>query len=257
MPHRCFITEGCGGLIDERWCTQHYAEILSGLPPGLTERELERPELLLHRDRKIDLYFAPVDHVDPGVKVLLVNLCPTRAQLHLALTVVTEHLRAGESVEQSLAAVNTMDSYATTTRANLISMADRIGLHSALGIDSCAALFDHRTDLVSAAYAISHAVFVRTQGRPGRNYSGAPPLTGHPLLAAFATQVLAAQLAMTPDALVLPLGNAATIATRVAGVDPDRVVDGFPHPSGANGHRLADFTDRQAAMRATVSRWFG
>jgi hypothetical protein len=43
----------------------------------------------------------------------------------------------------------------------------------------------------------------------------------------------------------------------MAGLAPRRVVDGFPHPSGANGHRLADFKDRQGAMRATVSRWIG
>jgi hypothetical protein len=256
VPHRCFITEGCGGLIDGRWCTEHYAETLSRLPPGLTGKEVERPELLLHRDRKIDLYFAPLDRVDPGATVLLVSLTPTRTELHLALTVVAERLRAGAGIDESLAAVDTLAGYATATRANLISMADGIGLHSALGVRSCASLFHERPELVSVTYAIAHAVFVRTPGRPGRNYSGAPPLPGHPLLSAFATQVLAANAAMAPEALVLPLGKAATLATRMAGLDPRRVVDGFPHPSGANGHRLADFRSRQAEMRATVAGWF-
>jgi hypothetical protein len=257
VPHTCFITKGCGGLIDERWCTEHYAETLAQLPPGLPEKDLERPELLLHRDKKIDVYFAPLDYVNSSAKVLLVGLSPTRAHLHLAVTVVADRLRAGASPDESLAAVNTMETFATSTRANLIRMADGIGLHSALGLRSCAALFDERTDLISATYAISHAVFVRSPGRLGRNYAGAPPLEGHPLLSAIATQVLAANAAMTPGALVVPLGNVATIATRMAGLAPDRVVDGFPHPSGANGHRLTDFKDRQGAMRATVSRWFG
>lgn len=256
MPHRCFISEGRGGLIDERWCTEHYAETLSRLPPELSGKEVERPELLLHRDRRIDLYFAPLDRVDPGATVLLVSLSPTRAELHLALTVVADRLRAGEDVDESLAAVDTLACCATATRTNLISMADGIGLHSALGIGSCAELFHERAELVSATYAIAHAVFVRSPGRPGRNYSGAPPLHGHPLLSAFATQVLAANAAMAPEALVVPLGNAAALATRMAGLDPRRVVDGFPHPSGANGHRLADFRAREAAMRTTVARWF-
>jgi len=256
VPHRCFITEGCGGLIDRNWCTGHYAQALMGLPSGLTAKEVERPELLLHRDRKIDLYFAPFDHVDPKAKLLLVSLSPTRAQLHLALTVVSQGLRGGSDIDQCLASVDIMASYATTTRANLISMAEGIDLHSALGLRSCRALFDGRPELLSATFAIPHAVFVRTPGRPGRNYSGAPPLHGHPLLSAFAVQVLAANAAMAPAALVIPMGNPALLATRMAGLDPRRVVEGFPHPSGANGHRLADFRARRAAMRATVRAWF-
>lgn len=257
MPHRCFITEGRGGLIDGRWCTEHYAEVLCRLPPGLAEKDLERPELLLHSDKKIDVYFAPLDHVAASAKVLLVGLSPSRAQMHTALTVVTEHLRAGEGPEESLAAVDITAGYAATTRANLVSMTDGIGLHSALGLESCATLFGRGSGLLSATHAIAHAVFVRTPGRPGRNYAGTPPLDRHPLLSAFATQVLAANARLAPDALVVPLGNAATVATRLAGLDPRRVVAGFPHPSGANGHRLADFTSRQVEMRATVSRWFG
>lgn len=257
MPHRCFITEGCGGLIDERWCTEHYAEVLRRLPPRLAEKDLERPELLLHRDKKIDVYFAPLDHVDADVKVLLVGLSPSRTQLHLALTVVADGLRAGVGPDECLAEVDLTECYAATTRANLVSMTDGIGLHTALGIDSCATLFEDGSDLLSTTHAISHAVFVRVPGRPGRNYAGTPPLERHPLLSAFATQVLAASARLAPDALLVPLGNAATAATRMAGLDPRRVVEGFPHPSGANGHRLADFTDRQDAMTATVSRWFG
>jgi hypothetical protein len=117
---------------------------------------------------------------------------------------------------------------------------------------SSARLFADRHDLVSTTSAICHAVFL-----DGRNYSGAPPVDRHPLLRAFARQVLDANLAMTPDALVIPLGQATRRAMALTGVDPRRVLSDFPHPSGANGHRVRQYARAREAMRQTVAAWFG
>lgn len=79
------------------------------------------------------------------------------------------------------------------------------------------------------------------------------------VLRAFARQVLAANLAMLPQALVIPLGTAAEDAVQVcvgSGVlSPARCLFGFPHPSGANGHRRRQFTERRDRLTEEVHRW--
>jgi hypothetical protein len=49
---RCFMSAAAGGLIDGRWCTAHYAETLTRLPANLSPCEVDRDDLLLHRDER-------------------------------------------------------------------------------------------------------------------------------------------------------------------------------------------------------------
>jgi len=77
------------------------------------------------------------------------------------------------------------------------------------------------------------------------------------VLTAFARQVLAAALAGAPDALVVPLGKAAGLGVRLAGADPARVLDGFPHPSGSNGHRVRQYGRERDRLAAAVRAWAG
>ena len=99
---------------------------------------------------------------------------------------------------------------------------------------------------------ICHAAFW-----DGENYNGQLPADRHPLLAAFAGQVLAANLAMLPEALVIPLGRQASRAVALAGAAPDRVLAESPHPSGANGHRQRPYDEGRDEITRIVARWFG
>jgi hypothetical protein len=250
--HRCFITVGAGGLIAPSWCTASFASTLRALPPVLAEDAVTRPELLLCADSRVSVYFVPLDVVQPAARVLLVGLTPGRYQMHRAVTTAADALRAGRSVDQALRAAKRAASFAGSMRTRLVAMLDGIGVHRGLALDSSARLFADRVDLVATTSAICHAVFV-----DGRNYAGMPRVDRHPLLRAFARQVLAANLAMIPDALVIPMGQATRRAVQLTGVDGGRVVWGFPHPSGANGHRVRQYAAARDAMARTVAAWFG
>lgn len=94
----------------------------------------------------------------------------------------------------------------------------------------------------------------------GENYRGAHPRPARsPLLTRFVHELLAAELALMPQALVLPFGKAVEGCLRLliaAGeLDGSRCLLGFPHPSGANGHRVAHFRRNQADLTAGVARW--
>ena len=247
--HQCFAQQAVGGLIDARWCSMAHLETLRG--PVASSNKLDWTELTIYSDDQIDIVFTPFDSANPNAKVVFVGLTPGLAQLQLALHETATALQAGASLDDALVRAKQVAAFAGAMRTNLITMLDGIGLPSALGITSCASLFAEDAALAGSTSAICHAVFVR-----GRNYSGAPSIDKHPVLAAAARQVLAANLTVAPDSLVVPLGRAAAKGVALSGVDSSRVLDGFPHPSGANGHRASHYEANRARMRHTVHAWF-
>ena len=132
-------------------------------------------------------------------------------------------------------------------RRNLVTMLDEIRLAEALGIASCDELFGSAHHLASHMSALAFPVFVN-----GRNYTGSN-ITRDPVFLALIRQVLVAQLIQAAQALIVPLGNAAADAIGLlideGVIDPARCLLGIPHPSGANGHRLAQF------QSAPVGAW--
>jgi len=102
--------------------------------------------------------------------------------------------------------------------------------------------------------AIDYPVFVN-----GHNYSGAsPPLTRHPVLRSPVRASLGTRVAMTPDALVIPLGKAVQDAVSLLAADgllnPGRSLTGFPHPSGSNGHRVRQYAANCEALAGQVAQ---
>ena len=138
-------------------------------------------------------------------------------------------------------------------RRNLVTMLDQIGLAETLDIATTDDLFGSAHSLASHMSALAFPVFIN-----GRNYTGSQ-ITRDPVFLALIRQVLAAQLLQAAQALVVPLGNAAADAVGLliaeGVIDPGRCLLGFPHPSGANGHRLAQFEARRVELATIVSRW--
>ena len=72
-------------------------------------------------------------------------------------------------------------------------------------------------------------------------------------------QVLVAELAMTPDAVIIPLGKTvSTILQREVArgaLQAERCLFEFPHPSGANGHRGRSYAENKTNLTARVAEW--
>ncbi len=246
-------------MISPDWCLATYAPIIHDLNLRHADSTVMR-KLRLHTERyrgkRIDVVFTPFDRVDARARVLLVGITPGLQQWRLAVAAAQSTLRAGASVRKALLSASDTGGFAGSMRHNLITMLDGIGVPEALGIDSTAAMFSGRRDLIDGTSAILHAVFV-----DGKNYTGhSPTFDRSRILTAFVEQVLAANLAMAPKALIVPLGQAASAAveraTDVAGIDTARVLEGFPHPSGANGGRVHQFAIRRRSLRRQVRIWW-
>ena len=153
-------------------------------------------------------------------------------------------------------AVKSTASFAGTMRDNLVAMLDGIGVPAALGVAESAELFGARRDLLHTTSALRYPVFTS-----GRNYNGQPSVLGHAVLRAGVETLLREALDAVPGALVLPLGKHAGLAVgrlvASGAVVAERCAFGFPHPSGANGHRASEFVSNRDDLKLAVRNWYG
>jgi hypothetical protein len=223
----------------------------------LTRHDLLVPEFLLHQDGALAVYYAPFDHVNERARVVVVGITPGWAQMEVSFRQARADLLAGRPLPEVAERAKYAASFAGSMRANLVAMLDGIGVPVALGIGSAAALFGAQRSLLHPTSVVRYPVLV---GGAAANYTGhAPRLLRHPLLCRYAFGPFADELRRTGDALVVPLGHAvseALAALRDAGVPPaERCLLGFPHPSGANGHRQREYAAARETLAQQVRSW--
>jgi hypothetical protein len=68
----------------------------------------------------------------------------------------------------------------------------------------------------------------------------------------FARDILALELESVPEAVIVPLGKSVEEVLAVLAAEgrirPGRWLSGFPHPSGANGHRVCLLNQNHASL---------
>jgi hypothetical protein len=187
-------------------------------------------------------------------EIVIVGLTPGYAQLQIANRIIREHPTL--SGQERATALRRQVAFAGSMRTNLVSMLDALGLPAHLSLTSSRELFEGASDRLHATSALRYPVFTRSGG----NYGGNAGIVREPLFREMLETLLAPTLAAMPRALIVPLGLAASAgvvyAVEWAGQDRSRVLVGFPHPSGANGHRKRQFAAGAEAMRAQLARWF-
>ena len=130
-------------------------------------------------------------------------------------------------------------------RNNLVNMLDHIGVHKLLGIDSCAQLFDTHRHLVHYTSALRYPVFV-----DGQNYSGSPAMLSRSSLRRQVETHLVEEIrVLSPQCLYVPLGpKVAEVFQHLQAkglLKAEQILDGLPHPSGANAERISYFLGRK------------
>jgi hypothetical protein len=223
----------------------------------LTRGDLLTPDFLLEQDGRLAIYYAPFDYVNPGARVALVGITPGFRQMEIALRESRDALRRGAPGAEIVARVKYQASFAGPIRKNLVGILDGIGLPQALGIATSALLYTERTDLLQTSAVVRHPVFVN-----GKDWTGhTPPVRANALLRRYLWEAMLPELRAVPDALLISLGKCASdaLAALVAAgaLDPARCLIGLPHPSGANGHRHAQFAAVRDDLAAQVAAWFG
>lgn len=196
--------------------------------------------LTLARDGRIEIVYAPFEHLVPTAQVVIVGITPGAQQAGNALAEARRRVLAGDDDVASLAAAKVHGSFSGAMRDGLVRMLDHVGLNQRLGIPTCARLWDSHAHLAHFTSALRYPVFL-----DGKNYNGNPSMTRTPLLRAMIEDHLAAEARTLPEALWIPCGGTAAEGVewlvRQGVLDPDRVCLGMPHPSPANAERVRYF----------------
>jgi hypothetical protein len=220
------------------------------------KRDLLREDFLLFSEDGLDVYYVPFHRMNCSARVALVGLTPGWAQMELAYRTAKKALADGLPDEDIFERVDLAGSFAGPMRANLVGMLDGIGLNRHLCIPSCATLFGDSSALGHFTSAISAPIFKNRE-----NYTGyGPSVLNLPNLIWFITQNLAWELKQLPSAVVIPLGKAAGEIVQFLNerhlIRPERCLIGFPHPSGANGHRRPLYECGRETWRRQLAEWF-
>ncbi len=233
-----------------------FLPILKALSEPALRQEIEGAQELRiashdHGGKRLDIAYAPFDHVNPEAQVVIVGITPGRQQMANALLECRRRLRSGATHEQALAAAKVHASFSGPMRANLVSMLDDIGVTRLLGLSTTAALWEDKSNLVHFTSALRYPVFV-----DGKNYSGSPSMLRVPFLRDRLETWLGEEMRRLPHALFVPLGPKvgealAYLAPRI-GIGQEQVLTGLPHPSGASGERIAYFLGRKPRERLSA-----
>jgi hypothetical protein len=210
--------------------------------------QVERPghipaAFLLDREGPLTVHYIPFETVNTAARVVLVGLTPGLTQWRSAVAAAQAKLAQGAHTEQTLKVAKMAGSFSGTLRPNLIKLLDSIGLQ----LSTCGDLFGQHAHLLHSTSLLRHPVF-----KDGTIYSGAPDPARSPFLRGQIERYFVPEARQLPDAIYVPLGPAvsAGLAWLVAqGVlRRDQVMDGLPHPSGANAERIAYFLGQKNAQ---------
>jgi hypothetical protein len=236
---------------------ERYANVIAALPvrDRFGKSDLLIPEFRLFRDNSLEIYYAPFDFANAKARVAIVGITPGWTQMEMAFRHTRLALKEGLSFSDGSQEAKKVASFAGAMRNNLVKMLNEIGLQKALGVESCVSLFGNATEFLHTTSAIRYPTFVR-----GRNYTGhSPEILSHPILVHFVEHVLAPELVSMPGALVIPLGKCVDTVlgslVKAGSLDAKACLLGFPHPSGANGHRRAEFEQGRDMLSETVGCW--
>ena len=206
--------------------------------PSLNER------LRIVKEGDIEVCYAPFEYINLMARIVIVGITPGRTQMLNAIRECHRQLDAGASESDALRAAKLTGAFSGAMRPNLIGMLDAIGLQRWAGISSCAELFGKSSHLAQTASVLRNPVFVA-----GENYNGTPSMVRHPLLRQQLIDGFGQDVKELHSAIYVPLGDKVAEALNVLAdlgiVDRSRILEGLPHPSGANAERIAYFLGKK------------
>ena len=228
-----------------------YKEHILSLPADPSPLDVAREAFLLAREGRLAVFYAPLHAITPNARVVIVGLTPGRSQMVAAFQEARRLLRDGWHPPHLFQEIRRRMAFKGSMRTNLVHMLDRIGVANRLGLGTSANLFGNASHHLHSTSALRYPVFV-----DGRNYSGSPKIWQSPLLTRIVTANLPFELEQAPDAFIVPLGKAVEDALALVGFrDSPRTLTGFPHPSGANGHRVKQFRSERQRLQRAVHAW--
>ncbi|WP_233153157.1 hypothetical protein [Lysinibacillus odysseyi] len=233
----------------------YFQKYIKLLPAAYTDHTLLADPFLLEEDRErhLKIYYTPFEYVNPAAKIIIAGITPGLHQMKRAYSTAME---TSGTYEEVLRTVKRESSFHGTMRKNLVAMMDELKIADHLGIETCSQLFSTYHHLLHSTSILPHAVFYK-----GRNYNGSTPkIMKTPLLRKYAENYFPGNVEGIQETLIVPLGvNVQAVLGELIekGLIPKhRLLRGFPHPSGGNGHRIRQFEEHKEQMMEEIREFF-
>jgi hypothetical protein len=236
-----------------------YLPAIESLNPDieLTKEDLLTESFLIQREGNLEVYYAPHnEYINTKAKIIIVGITPGWSQMQTAYKKLVDDLSVGIPLDQILIHTKKAASFAGSMRRYLIEMLDECGIPELLNTESSSSLFNEKRYLLHTTSVIKYPVF-----HLGKNYTGHRPKIEHSeVLSYYAYKEFPIELnSISSSALVIPLGK--TVEQIIEKLLNDgKLVNhiylfGFPHPSGANGHRKKQFAHEKEKLKSLIKNW--
>lgn len=221
------------------------------------KNDIMTEEFELISSNNMRIYYAPHNEiVNRGAKVFIVGITPGWTQTSIAYKTAYEGLVNKLDDESIKKKCKRNSRFAGSMRKNLIEMLDCLKLNEKLKLISCSELFEDKDYLLHTTSMIPYPVFVN-----GKNYTGSnPKILDNVILREYLKKYFYKEVELLADALIIPLGKSVEevleLMIREKLVKRKQCLLGFPHPSGANGHRKKQFEDNKESLMRIVDDYF-
>lgn len=234
-----------------------YEDQVKSLPDSIEKIDILNSNFLIDEEGKLKIYYAPHnEYINTSAKILIVGICPGWTQTKIAFSVAKDGLNNNIDLDSIIKRCKLEARFAGSMRNNLISMLDELELNKFLNIKSVSELFDDNNNLHTTSL-LPYPVFINE-----KNYTGhSPNLVESTFLMKYIQKHFYNELSlMDNEVLIIPLGKAVEDVLKIMVKDgvikEKQCLFGFPHPSGANGHRLEQFKSNKASLKRIIKDYF-
>ena len=197
--------------------------------------------LLIDADQELQSFYAPFEHINLQAKLVIVGICPGQQQWRNALIAAQHALHQDLSEELVLQQAKNSGAFSGPIRKNLTQLLDHVGLQHSLGIETTQHLFAEHREMVQMSSVLQQCILNK-----GKNYAGsAPAMLKNDFLRQHIHNYFIPMVQQLPNALYVPLGKGVdevlNYIQNLGYLNSNQILDGFPHPSGANAERIKYF----------------
>lgn len=233
----------------------NYEKQIKQLSLGVQKRDIINNNFKLGEEGKLSVYYAPHnEYCNKEAKIVIVGICPGWTQTKKAYEEAKYCLDSNLPTETILKRCKMTARFAGSMRNNIISMLDELELPRLLNTSSSADLFAGNT-LLHTTSLIPYPVFIKEKNYPGHT----PSIIASKFLMSYVKNHFYEEIKLMNKPLIIPLGKSVEevlyIMIKDKIITEEQCLFGFPHPSGANGHRKAQFAENKENLKVKIKKY--
>jgi hypothetical protein len=222
-----------------------------------SKEELLNEDFLIKKEKNVEIYYAAHnEYINKDAKIFIVSITPGWLQMERSIYTARKCLTQNMNYDEIAKICKIECRLYGTSRSNTISMLNELKLNNYLGIEDCEDLFRYENTDLHTTSIIKHPVFINKENYNGHN----PKILKSNILREYVYNDFLDELEKLNEIFIIPLGKSVEevmkqlIKEKI--INENQCLFGFPHPSGANGHRKTQFNKNKESMMEKLSLYF-